>query len=62
MNQQQTTAFNTLVNDLQQVVKDPTHTPLADIAAEWGLPVSSASKMPDSELTRRIAACCSLHG
>jgi hypothetical protein len=62
LTQVQTTAFNKHVNDLQQYIKDPMHTPLADIAAEWGLPVSLASKMADTELTRCIAVCCSLQG
>ena len=48
-------SFEDMVKSLQDQKPDDMTAPLADIAAEWGMPVSLACKMSDSELTRCIA-------
>ena len=55
-----TSTFQEMIAKLQEFQSEPIATPLADVAADWGMPVSLACKMSDSDLTRCIAAAVTM--
>lgn len=60
LSKSQTQAFESMIADMNSRSSSEIVTPLADVACDWGMPVSLACKMPDNELTRCIAVACAL--